>query len=210
MKSPEREKNIRVLIVGVVAYTLLHAVMFVGGSESLLYNLRGYFWILLVLDIITNLLTRESLWNDIIRAIPLFKSSNESDDNEDAGQYRLIVPAGTEKDIEETESSKERTKTSKKRRKKINEKQSVSFSNPLTETKQIGNNSYANTIPDRDVPTIEKLLEQKLVNGEVGNKSTPLNQLTMNINESGFSDSDSDFTTDLDNDFSNFERGLSF
>ena len=70
--------------------------------------------------------------------------------------------------------------------------------------------SYANTIPDRDVPTIEKLLEQKLVNGEVGNKSTPLNQLTMNINESGFSDSDSDFTTDLDNDFSNFERGLSF
>ena len=32
----------------------------------------------------------------------------------------------------------------------------------------------------------------------------------MNINESGFSDSDSDFTTDLDNDFSNFERGLSF
>ena len=68
MKSPEREKNIRVLIVGVVAYTLLHAVMFVGGSESLLYNLRGYFWILLVLDIITNLLTRESLWNDIIQS----------------------------------------------------------------------------------------------------------------------------------------------
>lgn len=209
MKANEREKNIRVLIVGVVAYTLLHAVMFVGGSESLLFNLRGYFWILLVLDLITNLLTRESLLNDLNRAIPLFKSSNSDSEDEDNSQYRLIVPSGTENEIPQKELVKAETKT-KKRRKKPSNKQNVSFSNPLIETKEIERNSYANTIPDRDVPTIEKLLEQKLVNGEVGSKSTPLNQLTMNINESGFSDSDSDFTTDLDNDFSNFERGLSF
>ena len=60
------------------------------------------------------------------------------------------------------------------------------------------------------MPTIENLLEQKLMNGQLGSssKSTPLNQL--NLGESGFSDSDSDFTTDMDGDFSNFEKGLSF
>ncbi len=72
MRGTEREKNIRVLIIGVVAYTLLHAVMFIGGSESLMYNLRGYFWIVLALDIFTNLLTREKLLSDITKAFPIF------------------------------------------------------------------------------------------------------------------------------------------
>ena len=66
MRGSEREKNIRVLIVGVIAYTLLHAVMFIGGKDSLLHNLKGYFWILLTLDVITNLLTNEKLLSDII------------------------------------------------------------------------------------------------------------------------------------------------
>ena len=107
---------------------------------------------------------------------------------------------------------KERKKEKPKSRRKKASKREVSFSNPLT-TEQRNDNPYANKIPDRDVPTIEKLLEQKLKNGEVGSKSTPLNQLNQfnqtNL-ESGFSDSDSDFTTDMDGDFSSFERGLSF
>ena len=57
--------------------------MFIGGSESLLYNLRSYFWILLALDIITNLLTREKLISDITKAFPVLKSSNDSYDSDD-------------------------------------------------------------------------------------------------------------------------------
>lgn len=217
MKSSERDKNIRVLIVGVVAYTLLHAVMFIGGSESLLYNLRSYFWILLALDIITNLLTREKLLSDITKAFPVLKSSSDSYDSDDETGYRLIVPSANPE--EELENSKEsgadknpinmeiREKPKKKKKSKSQSgKREVTFSNPLTTE-----NSYANKIPERDVPTIENLLEQKLMNGQLsGSKSTPLNQLNQMTAESGFSDSDSDFTTDMDGDFSNFERGLSF
>lgn len=216
MKGTEREKNIRVFIVGVIAYTLLHAVMFVGGRDSLLYNLTGYFWIALVLDVIINLLTHESLVNDITKAFPILKGSNNNDEDEPS-EYRLIVPAGTATEIEEntiSNSNTERKKEKSKSRRKKASKREVSFSNPLTtEQRNENENHYANKIPDRDVPTIEKLLEQKLKNGEVGSKSTPLNQLNQfnqtNL-ESGFSDSDSDFTTDMDGDFSSFERGLSF
>jgi hypothetical protein len=230
MKSSERDKNIRVLIVGVVAYTLLHAVMFIGGSESLLFNLRSYFWILLALDIITNLLTREKLISDITKAFPVLKSSSDTYDAEDDAGYRLIVPsANPEEELPLSNSNlnskesgadknpinmeiREKSRKKKKSKSKTNNqsgKREVTFSNPLTTE-----NSYANKIPERDVPTIENLLEQKLMNGQLpGSKSTPLNQLNQ-LNqltaESGFSDSDSDFTTDMDGDFSNFERGLSF
>lgn len=223
MKSSERDKNIRVLIVGVVAYTLLHAVMFIGGSESLLYNLRSYFWILLALDIITNLLTREKLISDITNVFPVLKSSSDSYDSEDETGYRLIVPsANPEEELPNSNSKesgtdknpinmdiREKSRKKKKSKSKTNNqsgKREVTFSNPLTTE-----NSYANKIPERDVPTIENLLEQKLMNGQLsGSKSTPLNQLNQMTAESGFSDSDSDFTTDMDGDFSNFERGLSF
>ena len=213
MRGTEREKNIRVLIIGVVAYTLLHAVMFIGGSESLMYNLRGYFWIVLALDIITNLLTREKLLSDITKAFPILSSSNsnnyDSDENEG---YRLIVPSANpeeELNTSNTVNIPEKPRKKKKSKSKTNnqpDKREVTFSNPL-----ITENNYANEIPKRDVPTIENLLEQKLMNGQLsGNKSTPLNQLNQMTAESGFSDSDSDFTTDMDGDFSNFERGLSF
>ena len=105
MKSSERDKNIRVLILGVV--TSLHAVMFIGGSESLLYNLRSYFWILLALDIITNLLTREKLISDITKAFPVLKSSNDSYDSDDETGYRLIVPSANPEEELPNSNSKE-------------------------------------------------------------------------------------------------------
>lgn len=216
MRGTEREKNIRVLIIGVVAYTLLHAVMFIGGRESLMYNLRGYFWIVLALDIITNLLTREKLLSDITKAFPILSSSNSNNYDTDENEgYRLIVPsANPEEELNTSNTSNtvnipEKPRKKKKSKSKTNnqpEKREVTFSNPL-----ITENNYANEIPKRDVPTIENLLEQKLMNGQLsGSKSTPLNKLNQMTAESGFSDSDSDFTTDMDGDFSNFERGLSF
>ena len=90
-----------------VAYTLLHAVMFIGGSESLLYNLRSYFWILLALDIITNLLTREKLLSDITKAFPVLKSSSDSDDTDDETGYRLIVPSANPEEELPNSNSKE-------------------------------------------------------------------------------------------------------
>lgn len=210
MRGSEREKNIRVLIVGVIAYTLLHAVMFIGGKDSLLHNLKGYFWILLILDVITNLLTNEKLLSDIMKTFPVLGSGKDSDLDDGNDGYRLIVPSANPNELgneNRNEKNNQAPKESREPRKSKKKKREVSFSNPLATE-----NSYANDIPKRDMPTIENLLEQKLMNGQLGSssKSTPLNQL--NLGESGFSDSDSDsdFTTDMDGDFSNFEKGLSF
>jgi len=208
MRGSEREKNIRVLIVGVIAYTLLHAVMFIGGKDSLLHNLKGYFWILLTLDVITNLLTNEKLVSDIMKTFPVLGSGKDSDLDDGNDGYRLIVPSANPDELgNENRNEKNNQEPRKPRlpREPKKKKREVSFSNPLATE-----NSYANDIPKRDMPTIENLLEQKLMNGQLGSssKSTPLNQL--NLGESGFSDSDSDFTTDMDGDFSNFEKGLSF
>ena len=208
MRGSEREKNIRVLIVGVIAYTLLHAVMFIGGKDSLLHNLKGYFWILLTLDVITNLLTNEKLVSDIMKTFPVLGSGKDSDLDDGNDGYRLIVPSANPDELgNENRNEKNNQEPRKPRlpREPKKKKREVSFSNPLATE-----NSYTNDIPKRDMPTIENLLEQKLMNGQLGSssKSTPLNQL--NLGESGFSDSDSDFTTDMDGDFSNFEKGLSF
>ncbi len=46
----EYNRSIKVLIYGSIAYIILHAVLFVGGEEALLYSLKVYFWLFLFLD----------------------------------------------------------------------------------------------------------------------------------------------------------------
>lgn len=48
----EYNRSIKVLIYGSIAYIVLHAVLFIGGEEALLYSLKVYFWLFLVLDAI--------------------------------------------------------------------------------------------------------------------------------------------------------------
>ena len=46
----EYNRSIKVLIYGSIAYIVLHAVLFIGGEDALLYSLKVYFWLFLVLD----------------------------------------------------------------------------------------------------------------------------------------------------------------
>ena len=46
----EYNRSIKVLIYGSIAYIVLHAVLFIGGEDALLYSLKLYFWLFLVLD----------------------------------------------------------------------------------------------------------------------------------------------------------------
>lgn len=46
----EYNRSIKVLIYGSIAYIILHAVLFIGGEDALLYSLKVYFWLFLVLD----------------------------------------------------------------------------------------------------------------------------------------------------------------
>lgn len=56
----EHSKNIKVVLYGGISYIILHATLFIGGKDALLYNLKQYFWLFLVLDCSILLLTHVS------------------------------------------------------------------------------------------------------------------------------------------------------
>lgn len=229
MKARESEKNIRTLIFGVISYVLLHAVINVGGEESLLYNFKNYFWIILLLDLTINLFFDEKISANISKISNIFGKNNDDSDDDFVSPYRLIVPDAKSEDIKEKTSEISKLKKRKKKDKR-DKPHSVSFSNPLTTS----NDNFNNTINDTNRfgsasnfegnlssdfgsnlnvnldnrGNIENLLEEKLSKGEIKNKSTPLNFLSNNFSDSeSDSDSDGDFTTD--SEFNKFERSLS-
>jgi hypothetical protein len=232
MKARESEKNIRTLIFGVISYVLLHAVINVGGEESLLYNFKNYFWIILLLDVTINLFFDEKISANISKISNIFgKNKDDSDDDDDVSPYRLIVPDAKSEDIKEKAETTENKKLKKRKKKEKREKPSgVTFSNPLTTSNDTFNNNFndnnrfgsasnfeGNLSSDfgsnlngnfDNRGNIENLLEEKLSKGEITNKSTPLNFLSNNFSDSeSDSDSDGDFTTD--SEFNKFERSLS-
>lgn len=232
MKARESEKNIRTLIFGVISYVLLHAVINVGGEESLLYNFKNYFWIILLLDVTINLFFDEKISANISKISNIFgKNKDDSDDDDDVSPYRLIVPDAKSEDIKEKAETTENKKLKKRKKKEKREKPSgVTFSNPLTTSNDTFNNNFndnnrfgsasnfeGNLSSDfgsnlngnfDNRGNIENLLEEKLSKGEITNKSTPLNFLSNSFSDSeSDSDSDGDFTTD--SEFNKFERSLS-
>ena len=49
-----QERQIKILIYGSICYIMLHATLFIGGKDALLYSLKPYFWLFLVLDLSIN------------------------------------------------------------------------------------------------------------------------------------------------------------
>ena len=49
----EYMKIIKILLYGGISYIILHATLFIGGSEALLFSLKNYFWLFFFLDIVT-------------------------------------------------------------------------------------------------------------------------------------------------------------
>jgi len=236
MKARESEKNIRTLIFGVISYVLLHAVINVGGEESLLYNFKNYFWIILLLDVTINLFFDEKISANISKISNIFGKRDDDSDDDDISPYRLIVPDAKSEDIKEKVETSETSENKKlKKRKKKDKRQKpsgVTFSNPLTTNSNNFNNNFndnnrfgsssnfeGNLSSDfgsnlngnfDNRGNIENLLEEKLSKGEITNKSTPLKLLSNNFSDSesdSDSDSDGDFTTD--SEFNKFERSLS-
>jgi len=66
LQHSSQERQIKILIYGSVCYIILHATLFIGGKEALLYSLKPYFWLFLVLDLSINYIihTKESQLNN--------------------------------------------------------------------------------------------------------------------------------------------------
>ena len=49
----EKNKYNKVFLYGSISYIILHATLFIGGKDALLYSLKNYFWLFFILDIVT-------------------------------------------------------------------------------------------------------------------------------------------------------------
>ena len=49
-------KITKILLYGGISYIVLHATLFIGGKDAILYSLKKYFWLFFILDIITIIL----------------------------------------------------------------------------------------------------------------------------------------------------------
>ena len=58
-----KSKIIQTLLYGCVAYIIIHATLFIGGENALLYNFKTYFWLFFILDIIVLCLLLQSKYN---------------------------------------------------------------------------------------------------------------------------------------------------
>jgi hypothetical protein len=50
----DSERNTKIIIYGCICYIVLHATLFIGGKDALLYSLKPYFWLFLILDLTVN------------------------------------------------------------------------------------------------------------------------------------------------------------
>ena len=63
-------KITKIFLYGGISYIVLHATLFTGGEDALLYSLKKYFWLFFILDIITIILVN----NEDIDLNSIFKS----------------------------------------------------------------------------------------------------------------------------------------
>ena len=79
----ELDKNIKItkiFLYGGISYIVLHATLFIGGNDALLYSLKKYFWLFFILDICTIILVnnKDIDLNSILNGIKTsFISKNE-------------------------------------------------------------------------------------------------------------------------------------
>lgn len=239
------DKYIKLLIYGTIAYIFLHAVLFVGGPDSLFYNFRYYFWIFLALDICVLLATDVNKEDSPLQK--LFSNGKDEIKNE----YRVQLQNASINDIMKDEvpennlnlngndnrrdtdnananrnvtDNETRKSSSRKKKKKVKFDFSKNTEREKTDTVSaniIGGstdlNKFSQPINNPNKVGIESILKTD----NVANKSVPLDTLmrqrasnpadfTPNIDDNdgyqSFSDSESEFSLDLDLD--SFEKGL--
>jgi len=61
-------KITKIFLYGGISYIILHATLFIGGKDALLYSLKGYFWLFFILDIVMIIITnnKDIDFNNII------------------------------------------------------------------------------------------------------------------------------------------------
>tara|TARA_B110001469_G_C9647729_1_gene328447 strand:- start:4123 stop:4653 length:531 start_codon:yes stop_codon:yes gene_type:complete len=71
----DSERNTKIIIYGCICYIVLHATLFIGGKDALLYSLKPYFWLFLILDLTVNYINHTK---EVLGANNSYKSAFKS------------------------------------------------------------------------------------------------------------------------------------
>ena len=73
----QKTKFIKLLIYGSISYIILHATLFIGDNNTILYSLKLYFWLFLILDCFTiYLLNKNTI--DIPNILKIINNNNNN------------------------------------------------------------------------------------------------------------------------------------
>lgn len=153
-------KNIKIFIYGTITYVLTHAIFFIGGSESLLYPLKSYFWIIFLLDCIVIYIIYQKLNNGgspfdiIIKMLNITGNKKKIDNLHSASESKNRVPIITNtiphpSELRKMEAPKDITESEK------NEKK-VKF-NPIQHSESESDSDFSSDI-DIDMDMFKKSL----------------------------------------------------
>lgn len=98
----DKNRFIKILIYGSISYIILHATLFIGGSDSILYSLKIYFWLFLILDCATIYLTNKNIDINNIKNIIIEysnKNKNNNKKNNNNNKKKVTFKPLTENDF---------------------------------------------------------------------------------------------------------------
>ena len=86
-------KITKIFLYGGISYIILHATLFIGGKEALLYSLKSYFWLFFILDIITIGIINNNNLDSIINTIKT-KFLDKNKNNKTNKNFNSVYPNG--------------------------------------------------------------------------------------------------------------------
>ena len=93
----ELDKNTKItkiFLYGGISYIVLHATLFIGGKEALLYSLKSYFWLFFILDIITIGIINNNNLDSIINTIKIKFLYKNIKNNKNNKNINSVYPNG--------------------------------------------------------------------------------------------------------------------
>lgn len=128
-----KSKIIKTLLYGGIAYIIIHATLFIGGENALLYNFKTYFWLFFVLDCIVLNLLLNSKYN--IRIDKIIK--------------KILLSVNNKKKSGEFNQLNQTNIESKNEKKNIDTKK-VHFNTNQQKVKLYNNDYYSDSDSDSD------------------------------------------------------------
>lgn len=140
----EKNKYIKIFLYGGISYIVLHATLFIGGEEALLYSLQKYFWLFFLLDIMIIYLTNSDKKNIVECITDIFSKKHKNIDvnQNNLNSYANQGDHNRNQRNHNTFNSDDNKYTNQNNSNKFKAKKKVRFSDPIEYNRIIKSNEY--------------------------------------------------------------------